>query len=408
MQYKLYTSIHQFEPLLPSEFKQGDLLSKAHDVMRAATELVAQPVPDELRELLRGMNAYYTNRIEGQHTRPLEIEQALRKDFSHDAVIANKQKLALRHMLAEREVERHLAAQALSGVALTGVQLYSAELLCYLHHQLFAADDGDGAATATATATAGVFRQQEVQVGQHVAPTVKSLPLFLSRWTEYYGGVRRGEAALLAALAAHQRLGWIHPFADGNGRVMRLHTHTMLFAQGLTRGLWSPLRGFARTVDRYYELLARADEPRRGDLDGRGNLSESALIAWMDYALDLCLDQIQLMRGLLKLSTMEQRMAAALSFEQHTLRSGVRMEAIRPLHYLWLGGHSLSRGEFKAMMGLGDRIATDVLTALVQRGLLKSDTPQGAVRFGIPLHALRFYFPSLWPEAEADVAAELA
>jgi hypothetical protein len=40
---------------------------------------------------------------------------------------------------------------------------------------------------------------------------------------------------------------------------------------------------------------------------------------------------------------------------------------------------------------------------LVKRGLLKSDTPQGKLRFGIPLHALRFYFPALWPEAEADV-----
>ena len=396
MKFIFYDSIHQFEPLLPSEFKQSDLLSKAHDVMRSATEMVIQPVPDDLRELLRGMNSYYTHRIEGQHTRPLEIEQALNKDFSHDPVTANKQKLALTHMVAEREVERHLAAQATASQALTGEQLYSSELLCYLHHQLFAND---------AAAGAGVLRSQEVQVGRHVAPTVKSLPMFLKRWAEYYGGVRRGEAALLAAAASHQRLGWIHPFADGNGRVMRLHTHVMLQAQGLTRGLWSPLRGFARTTDRYYALLAAADQPRRGDLDGRGNLSESALIAWMNYVLDVCLDQIQLMRGLLKLSTMEQRIAAALSFEQYTLRSGVRIEAIKPLHYLWLGGQSMDRGDFKIMTGLGDRVATNVLTALIQRGLLKSDTPQGKVRFGIPLHALRFYFPSLWPEAEADVAS---
>ena len=32
----------------------------------------------------------------------------------------------------------------------------------------------------------------------------------------------------------------------------------------------------------------------------------------------------------------------------------------------------------------------------------KGDTPQGKVRFGLPLHALRFYFPGLWPDAEAD------
>ena len=80
MNLKLYDSIHQFEPLLPSEFKQSELLSKAYDLLQTAGELVLQPVPDDLRELLRGMNSYYTNRIEGQHTRPLEIEQALYQD----------------------------------------------------------------------------------------------------------------------------------------------------------------------------------------------------------------------------------------------------------------------------------------------------------------------------------------
>jgi DNA-binding IclR family transcriptional regulator len=78
------------------------------------------------------------------------------------------------------------------------------------------------------------------------------------------------------------------------------------------------------------------------------------------------------------------------------------LEALRPLHYLFLSGTELERGEFKRMTGLGERTAVTLLTALVKRGLLRSDTPQGKVRFGLPLHALRFYFPALWPEAEAD------
>jgi hypothetical protein len=35
------------------------------------------------------------------------------------------------------------------------------------------------------------------------------------------------------------------------------------------------------------------------------------------------------------------------------------------------------------------------------RGLLVTDSPHGKLRFGVPQHALRFYFPHLWPEAEA-------
>ena len=54
------------------------------------------------------------------------------------------------------------------------------------------------------------------------------------------------------------------------------------------------------------------------------------------------------------------------------------------------------------MTGLGERTAVTMLGALVQRRLVVSDSVQGKLRFGMPLHAVRFYFPALWPEAEAD------
>lgn len=61
----------------------------------------------------------------------------------------------------------------------------------------------------------------------------------------------------------------------------------------------------------------------------------------------------------------------------------------------------MPRGDFKAMLGMSERGATDARGARVTRGLLKSDSPQGQVRFGLPQHAPRFMFPHLWPEAEA-------
>lgn len=393
----LYNSPHQFEPLLPSPARQEPLLSKAHDLARSATLLAGQPIGSELRGLLRGMNSYYSNRIEGQHTRPHEIEQALRRDFSSDAQLAARQRLALAHIHAEEALEARYVGDA--GAA----ELYSAEAVSDIHRALFSRLPPEDLATGEdAAIEPGQIRTREVSVGLHVAPAASSVEAFLHRWSRVYGGVRRGEAAILALAASHQRLGWIHPFVDGNGRVMRLHTHTLLSALGYTGGLWSPLRGFARTVDRYQALLAAADEPRRGDLDGRGNLSEAALVEWIDYVLDTCLDQVGFMRSVLNLGTIEHRIAACLSFEQETLKSGVRVEALRPLHYLFLSGAEIERGEFKRLTGLGERTAVNLLTALVRRGLLRSDTVQGKVRFGLPLHALRFYFPALWPEAEAD------
>lgn len=395
----LYGSPHQFEPLLPSERLQERLLAKAHDLAREASPLAGQPIAAELRGLLRAMNSYYTNRIEGQHTRPHELDQALRRDYSHDSALAARQRLAVAHIEAERELELRYAGPS------QAPQLYSAAAVADIHRSLFARlPSQDLTSERDIPVEPGSFRTREVSVGRHVAPAAGSVVRLLERWGAFYGGIRRGEAALLALAAAHQRLGWVHPFIDGNGRVMRLHTHTMLHALGYTGGVWSPLRGFARSVERYYALLAAADEPRRGDLDGRGNLSEAALVDWIDYVLDTCLDQVRFMRGMLNLQTIERRIAACLTFEQETLRSGVRVEALRPLHYLFLSGLEIERGEFKRMTGLGDRTAVSLLTALVRRGLLRSDTPQGKVRFGLPLHALRFCFPALWPEAEADEA----
>jgi Fic family protein len=393
----LYDAPHQFEPLLPSEAAQQPLLVQAHDLARAALQLTGTPVPAELRRLLRGMNSYYSNRIEGQHTRPFEIEQALRRDFSANRELAARQRLAVAHIEAELALEARYA----------GIQgahrLYSVAAVADLHHELFSRlppeDLHVGAADAVVP---GEWRTREVSVGQHVAPAFAAVPAFVLRWAEVYGSTRRGEAALLALAGAHHRLGWIHPFVDGNGRVMRLHTHTLLAALGYTAGLWSPLRGFARSTERYDELLAAADEPRRGDLDGRGNLSQAALVDWIGYVLSVCQDQVAFMTGLLKLGDMERRIAACLAYEEQTLRSGVRMAALRPLHYLFVTDGALARGEFKAMTGLAERTAGSLLKALLDRGLLASDTPQGAVRFGLPLHALRFYFPALWPEAEAD------
>ncbi len=394
----MYDSPHQFTPLLPSEARLAPLLAKAHDLTRESLAVPGQPAA-ELRTLLRSMNSYYSNRIEGQHTRPLELEQALRKDFSSDAKLAARQRLALAHMEAEAAIEAaYVGEEAVP-------RLYTPDAVQSLHAELFDrlppadwfTDEGEPIAP-------GQLRQRDVQVGQHVAPTHGSLPHLLSAWGQRYAGARRGEMSLIAMAASHQRLGWIHPFIDGNGRVMRLHSHAVLNALGYTRGLWSPLRGFARSQDRYYALMADADVPRRGDLDGRGNLSEQALIAWIDYVLDICIDQARFMSGLLALGKMKARIAACLSFEEEVRKQGVRRAALIPMHYLFMDGGEMERGEFKAMMNLGERTSGSVLAALLERGLLKSDTPQGRLRFAYPLHALRFYFPALWPEAEADAA----
>jgi hypothetical protein len=142
--------------------------------------------------------------------------------------------------------------------------------------------------------------------------------------------------------------------------------------------------------------------PRAGDLDGRGNLSEKALVAWIEYVLKLCIEQVEFMTRLLDLEDMKARIAACLAYEAQVVKEGVRTESLRGLHYLFATQSPLERADFKALLGLGDRLATAQVSALLKRGLLVADSPHGKVRLGVPQHALRFYFPNLWPEAEAQ------
>lgn len=399
--FELYDDPIQMEPLLPGEHRLGPLLEQAGDLIRQADRLNGLCQPGALaglRRLLRAMNSYYSNKIEGQHTLPLEIEQALRDDYAKDADKARRQRLALAHMATEAQLETLWPQWDTTHV-------WSPQTVQDIHQDLFARLPTDDLVVPHThppqNLHPGELRRQQVSVGRHAAPAADHVPAFLARWAQVYGRVRRGELQVVAMAAAHHRLAWIHPFRDGNGRVARLHSHLVLGHLSLTNGLWSPLRGFARSQDSYYARLAAADEPRAGDLDGRGNLTERGLEQWIAYVLEICQDQVQFMSQALALDSMKDRMAACLGYEEQVVKQGVRTESLRALHYLFATQGDLDRADFKAMLGLGERLATAQVSALLRRGLLESDSPHGRLRLGVPQHALRFYFPKLWPEAEA-------
>jgi Fic family protein len=389
----VYATIHQFEPLLPT-LAHPELDALAEGLSATALELkglVHPATAARIAELLRGVNSYYSNRIEGQHTHPREIERALRKDFDQAPDKARLQRLAIAHIDTQKEMESWLAAEP-------ALSVYSPDFIARLHASFFGKLPADERITKEGDAVVpGEWRRKDVDVSEHVAPDWKAVPDFLKRAEQVYAGVSGGSRQLIALACAHHRLAWVHPFRDGNGRVLRLQSQAALIRQGAGSGLWTVSRGLARDVRSYYDRLADADQPRRGDLDGRGNLSERGLAAFAGYFLETCLDQARFMAGLLQLKDLRPRMRAYLKLLAET-EADIRPEAEPALYHVFLAG-SVKRGEFKQMTGLGTRTADKAIAALLKKELLMSDTPKGAVSIGLPLDALAFYFPRLYPEA---------
>ena len=115
--------------------------------------------------------------------------------------------------------------------------------------------------------------------------------------------------SVLQAAAAHHRLVWIHPFADGNGRVARdLFPMPCSWRRLNNGGIWSIARGLSRHEKAYKGHLAACDtSAKRNDLDGRGSLSEETLAEFTTFFLDVCLDQVQFMTKLMQPNALRKR-----------------------------------------------------------------------------------------------------
>lgn len=400
MNSDLYSHPVQMEPLLVDSSRPlyKPLIDLAQALAEASARLDAAVRPataKSLSALVAGMNCYYSNQIEGHKTLPIDIDAALRAQGSHGSR-QHLQSLALAHI----ETEHWARQQSLESDTLKSFLLDVHQRFCQqLPTTLLPLGDGS-------LLIAGAFRSREVSVGRHVAPSASALTGFIDRYVQVYGqrlawakkgGISKLDG-LVAAFAAHHRLVWIHPFLDGNGRVARIALDAMLRACGVNEAcLWSMSRGFAKSADEYKARLADADEGRRGDLDGRGNLSEKGLAAFCEYAMQTAIDQARFMDGMFALEHVQARAHAYF----HRVRFDLKPESAHLyIHAFAMGG--FERGEASRLTGLPERTARSVLSALLAEGLLVSDSPKGRVRAGFPVHALGSLLPNLYPAGDVD------
>ncbi len=396
----MYTLPSQMEPMFPSQSPVlEDLVLSLSQKAQSLGALLHPITCQEIAKLLTYTNTYYSNLIEGHNTKLLDIERAMHADFSKDLSKRALQLEAKAHVEVAQEINAALKAN-------THLDIFSQEFIQEIHRAFYQRLPEDfytilhPRTQEQIIIEPGMLRKQDVQVGQHIAPSYQVLPLFLEYFQKRYEFINlSGIQKIIAIAASHHRLSWIHPFLDGNGRVTRLLTNAAFKQLHLdAQGLWSISRGLARNRDGYYAALTQGDLPRQGDLDGRGNLSDKGLHYFCEFFLTTAIDQLDFMQQLLNLDSLTARVMYYLELRERGGISGakpIRVEAQFLLKDVLLRGE-VSRGEVSRITGLKERTARTLVSELLQADLLQSTSIRSPLRIKIPVAVGEYYFPKLY------------
>ncbi len=212
--------VERIEParleVLPPEI--ADLAAEISAAAAVLDRALHPKTAAHLADLVRIMNSYYSNLLEGHNTRPREIERALTGRFDGQASEdRDLHEEAAAHVRVQAEID-HLAATSMLG------EPTPVAFIRFLHERFYL--DAPAAMLEierggrTRRMVPGAFRSDrddEVSVGRHLPPSSHRVDAFMRHFERRYRFDELGRAGRIAAIAAaHHRLNYIHPFPDGN------------------------------------------------------------------------------------------------------------------------------------------------------------------------------------------------
>ena len=136
--------------------------------------------------------------------------------------------------------------------------------------------------------TPGRYRSGNVKISgaNHLPPDVATVPAYMQELVEFINHADAHKYDLLKMALAHHRFCWIHPFGNGNGRVVRLLSYAMMIKYGFNvqagGRVLNPTAVFCNDRDAYYAMLSGADSGTNAGLE-----------AWCLYVLSGIRDELQ-------------------------------------------------------------------------------------------------------------------
>lgn len=156
----------------------------------------------------------------------------------------------------------------------------------------------------------GAYRTVQVSISQseHLPPSPVRVPEYMQELVAFINENHAPKYDLIKVALSHHRFGWIHPFGNGNGRVVRLLTYALMIKYGFNvkagGRVLNPTAVFCNDRDRYYAMLTQADTGKQEGLE-----------AWCIYVLQGILDELRKVDRLADITYLGERvLAPALSY----------------------------------------------------------------------------------------------
>ena len=328
-----------------------DVLTELEHLRRLKlTGTTPAPVFFQLKRVFHMLESLGSARIEGNHT---TLADYVERSLEGTATVGD-------HLAEIANIEEAMAY--IESAMQPGAEV-SEHFICELHALAVRnlVREGD--------ATPGAYRVGQVQIAQsaHLPPDGVLVGSYMQELVAFIYRADAPKYDLIKVALAHHRFGWIHPFGNGNGRVVRLLTYALMIKYGFNvkagGRVLNPTAVFCSDRDQYYAMLACADLG-----------TPTGLEQWCLYVLQGVLVELNKVDQLTQYDYLKSKiLLPALSFARSRTLITAQEEAV--LLASVKSGVAKAADLGAAMPGLSAAQRTYQIKKLVERKMLHPITP---------------------------------
>lgn len=279
---------------------ESDLAKTVLDLEKLRVKKLGGPVPPyiffQLKDIFQMMESLGSARIEGNHTTLAEFVEKIIDQTPRDTG-----EESVREIFNIEKAIKFIEKNIHEGNKITRAQI--SEIHKIIVDGLTPPPAGEGSHYPGALRPINVG----IQGSSHMPPDKVKVSDYFDELIDFVNATTVPQNDLLVTALSHHRMAWIHPFDNGNGRLIRMFTYALLIKQGFkvdVGRILNPTAIFCMDRDGYYTKLGLADTGE-----------EEKVLDWCLYVLRGLKEEIEKIDKLLDLKYMtEVILVPALSY----------------------------------------------------------------------------------------------